>query len=163
MLSGGLSEWDDRISTVSQSAFARDNHWRTASRVASFINDLSVLIRKINDMVDYAAPALVFLRSLQVDVERHRKIAQKATDGLEPVSLRQIGSGDDQEINIALLGGLAAGIAPEKDDLLGIKAVDNAMKYVAKFRGSDHRLAPHFLVCQIDQFLDGLKVYWIAQ
>ena len=138
MLSGGLPEWDDRIVTVSQSAFARDNHWRTASRVASFINDLSVLVGKIDDMVDYTAPSLIFLRRLQVDVQRHGEISQKAADSPEPVSLRQIGLGHDQDIHVALLGCIAAPIAPEEDDLIGIEVVGNTMENTGEFCGGDH-------------------------
>ena len=140
MLSGGLSEWEDRIATVAQSAFARDNHWRTASRVTSFINDLSILLGKIDDVVDHAAPSLVFLRCLPVDVQCHGEIGQKATDGLEPVARRQIRLSNDKKINVALLGCIAASITSEKNDLFGIEAAHNAMEHAAKFRGSDHRL-----------------------
>ena len=37
---------------------------------------------------------------------------------------------DDQEINIALFGGIAAGITSEKNDLLGIETIDDAVKHL---------------------------------
>src|SRR5580704_11728176 len=115
MASRGLSAWEDRIDTVSQSAFALNNHWRTASRTASFMHDLSILVGEINNVVDHGPPAIKFLGRFHVNVEGCGVVGQETANGPKPFALRQIGARDDQDVNVALVGCIATPVASKEN------------------------------------------------
>ena len=106
--------------------FARDNQWRTASRTASFINDLSIFVGEVDNMVDHARPSLVFLRCLQVDVQSGRKIGQNATEYLKPVSLRQIRLRNTMKNRHRSVSCIASSVTSEENDIFGIEASQSA-------------------------------------
>src|SRR3990172_335402 len=91
------------------------------SALKSFIQDLSVFVCEIDNMIYDRSPLQVFFRRLYDNVKSGRIVSHQTTNRVISFAVRQIGARHYQQINIRILFSRALCMRAEKNNLLGSK------------------------------------------
>jgi len=107
------------------------------------MNDPSTLLGEVDYVIDHVSPAAILLGRFPEYVEGGGKFGQETANHRIPLPYGQVRLRNHQQVNIAVLPRVSPRMAPEENDLLRVKPLDNPLNDVVELFCANHGSALH--------------------